>query len=196
LSGSSAFLDLMNRVRAGDEAAATELVRLYERTIRRTVRIWLVDARMRRVFDSMDICQSVLGSFFVRAALGQFQLDRPEQLVRLLISMARHKLADQVRRQRADCRDNRRLEADDIHSQSIVAVGATPSRQIAARDLLQEVRIRLSEEERGLADRRALGREWPEIAAELGGNPEALRKKLTRAVNRVARELGLDEATP
>src|SRR5262249_1765144 len=120
----------MNRVRAGDEAAATELVRLYERTIRRTVRIWLVHARMRRVFDSLDISQPVLGSFFVRAALGQFKLDRPEQLVRLLISMARHKLADQVRRQRANCRDNRRLEADDVHSQSIVAVGATPSRQI------------------------------------------------------------------
>jgi RNA polymerase sigma-70 factor (ECF subfamily) len=196
LSGTSAFLELMNRVRAGDEAAATELVRLYERTIRRTVRIWLIDTRMRRLFDSMDICQSVLGSFFVRAALGQFQLDRPEQLVRLLISMARHKLTDQVRRQQAECRDNRRLEADDVHCQSIVAAGATPSRQIAARDLLQEVRKRLTEEERLLADRRSLGREWPEIAAELGGNPEALRKKLTRAVNRVARELGLDEATP
>ena len=31
------------------------------------------------------------------------------------------------------------------------------------------------------------------VAAELGGSPEALRKKLTRAVARVAEQLGLDE---
>jgi RNA polymerase sigma-70 factor (ECF subfamily) len=39
----------------------------------------------------MDICQSVLASFFVRAAVGQFELDRPEPLVGLLIGMARNK---------------------------------------------------------------------------------------------------------
>jgi RNA polymerase sigma factor (sigma-70 family) len=188
-----AFHDLMQRVRAGDEQAATELVRDYEKTIRRTVRIWLIDARLRRLFDSMDICQSVLGSFFVRAALGQYQLDRPEQLVNLLVSMARHKLASQVRRQQAGRRDNRRLEAEDVHEQELLAADASPSRQVAGRDLLQAFRQRLSEEERQLADRRARGQEWAQIAAELGGNPEALRKKLTRALNRVSRELGLDE---
>ena len=32
----------------------------------------------------MDICQSVMASFFVRAALGQYQLNTPEQLLNLL----------------------------------------------------------------------------------------------------------------
>jgi RNA polymerase sigma-70 factor (ECF subfamily) len=189
-----AFHNLMQRVRAGDEQAATELVRNYERTIRRTVRIWLIDARLRRLFDSMDICQSVLGSFFVRVALGQYQLDKPEQLVNLLVSMARHKLASQVRRQQAGRRDNRRLEAEDVHEQELLAADASPSRQVAGRDLLQAFRARLSDDERQLADRRARGQEWPQIAAEVGGNPEALRKKLTRALNRVSRDLGLEES--
>jgi RNA polymerase sigma-70 factor (ECF subfamily) len=52
----------------------------------------------------------------------------------------------------------------------------------------------LSPEERDLADQRALNRDWAQIAAERGATPEALRKKLTRAINRVAHELGLENA--
>ena len=40
----------------------------------------------------MDICQSVLGSFFVRAATGQYKLETPEHLLKLLTTMARNKL--------------------------------------------------------------------------------------------------------
>ena len=52
---------------------------------------------------------------------------------------------------------------------------------------------RLSKEERRLADLRAAGREWADIADDLGGTAEARRKQLTRAISRVSRELGLDE---
>ena len=31
----------------------------------------------------MDICQSVFTSFFVRAALGQYEIEKPAQLLRL-----------------------------------------------------------------------------------------------------------------
>jgi RNA polymerase sigma-70 factor (ECF subfamily) len=182
----------MQRVRTGDQQAAAELVRSYERVIRRTVRIWLTDVRLRRVFDSMDICQSVLGSFFVRAALGEYELDGPEQLVRLLVQMTRNKLTDEVRRQQAGRRDNRRLQGGNIHDHEPVGTEPDPSRQAASRDLLEAVRSRLTPEERQLADQRALGREWPEVAARLGGDPGTLRKKLTRAIDRVSDELGLD----
>src|SRR5437763_17042036 len=104
------FAELIGRVRTGDQDAAAALVRRYEPAIRRAVRIRLADSRLGRVLDSMDICQSVMASFFVRAALGQYELQAPEQLLKLLASMARHKLADQVDRERAACRDNRRAE--------------------------------------------------------------------------------------
>ena len=45
----------------------------------------------------MDIGQSVMGSFFLRAALGEYDLDRPEDLIRLLISMTRNKVIDAMR---------------------------------------------------------------------------------------------------
>jgi DNA-directed RNA polymerase specialized sigma24 family protein len=188
----NAFQDLIRRVRAGDPEAATALVRRYEPAIRRIVRLRLRDRRLRRSFDSLDICQSVLHSFFARAALGQFDFHRPKDLLNLLAKMAQWKLGHQVEHEQAQRRDHRRLV--DLEGQPDPAVaGNTPSQIVAAKDLLQEVRKRLSEEELRLVDLRALGREWEDIARELGGNPASLRKKLARALDRVARELGLDE---
>jgi RNA polymerase sigma-70 factor (ECF subfamily) len=51
----------------------------------------LTDPRLRRVLDTVDVCQSVLGGF-VRAAAGQFDLEQPEQLVKLLTTMARNRI--------------------------------------------------------------------------------------------------------
>ena len=190
----SLFRDLIAKVRAGNEAAAAELVRLYEPAIRRAARIRLVDSRLRRVFDSMDISQSVFASFFVRAALGQYELKNPEQLLKLLVSMSRKKLADHARRQRAARRDYRRQRTGEQAETHFIAGDASPSDQVSARELLLEFRKRLSLEERRLADQRADGQEWVQIAEAQGGSAEALRKKLARAVDRVAHELGMDES--
>ena len=75
------FVELIRRVRAGDEQASAELVRLYEPAIRVAVRARLTDPRLRRLLDSTDVCQSVLGNFFGRAASGQFEIKDPKQLV-------------------------------------------------------------------------------------------------------------------
>src|SRR4051812_2324040 len=59
------FVDLVRLVRAGDEHASAELVRRYAPAIRIAVHARLRDPRLRRVLDSLDVCQSVLGNFFV-----------------------------------------------------------------------------------------------------------------------------------
>jgi RNA polymerase sigma-70 factor (ECF subfamily) len=186
--------ELLRRVRAGDGLAAAELVRLYEPQIRLEVRLRLRDPRLRRAFDSLDICQSVLASFFLRLAAGAYEADRPERLLAFLIGMTRNKLAGAVRRERAQRRDNRRVEgASAAELQGLAAPGPSPSQQVAWQELLRELRGRLTPEERQLADRRAEGREWAAIAAELGGTAEGRRKQLSRAVGRVLRELGLED---
>src|SRR3954466_778564 len=98
MAENAAFDKLIQQVRGGDEAAAEELVRQYEPAIRRAVRVRLVNPGWRRVVDSVDICQSVMGSFFVRAALGQYDLNSPEQLAGLLVRLARNKVTDLARR--------------------------------------------------------------------------------------------------
>src|SRR4051794_15276428 len=186
MSNSGTFAEFVGRIRAGDERAAADLVGRYAPVIRVAVRTRLGDRRLRRVLDTMDICQSVLKSFFVRAAAGQYDLEQPEQLVRLLVAIARNKVALQARRQRAGNRDFRRdvpLAAGDW---DVAGVGPSPSRVASGRELLAEFRRRLSAEERCLADFRAAGRDWAAIAAELGGTAQARRMQLARALERVA----------
>jgi RNA polymerase sigma-70 factor (ECF subfamily) len=192
MNDADAFRDLIYRVRAGEQHAAAELVRRYEPAVRRVVRLRLANDRLGRLLDSMDICQSVLASFFVRAALGQYQLDTPEQLLKLLAAMARNKLIDQSRKRRAEQGAHSPGRDAPPAVEEVADATASPSHQAAARDLLERFRAHLSEDERLLADRRALGREWADIAAELGGSPEALRKKLTRAISRVSLQMGLE----
>ncbi len=191
MSADDSFRDLIRRVRGGDDAAAAELVRLYEPTIRLVVRRRLHDPSLRRVFDSVDICQSVLASFFVRAALGQYVLDTPEQLLKLLATMARNKLIDQVGKQRAARRDHRLLKEGGQETDA-VDPHRTPSEIAASRDLLEQVRRRLSDDERRLADLRAAGREWADIAQEVGGTADGVRMRLSRALDRVSQEMGLE----
>jgi RNA polymerase sigma factor (sigma-70 family) len=193
MSDEAGFRNLIRRVRAGDEAAAAELLRQYEPEIKRLVRVRLTDPRIRRALDSMDVCQSVLANFFVRAAAGQFDLDEPGQLLKLLMRMTQNKVRDHVRRLKAECRDVRRCECGGPEALAEVAgQDATPSHIVAGRELLQEVRRRLSAEERYLAEQREQGRNWNDLAAELNKSPDALRHQLSRGLDRVAAELGLD----
>jgi RNA polymerase sigma-70 factor (ECF subfamily) len=192
-SEAALFADLIRRVRAGEEAAAAELVRRYEPAIQRVVRVHLRDPRLRRVLDSMDVCQSVLATFFVRANLGQYELDSPESLLKLLATIARNKLINQANRQQAARRDHRRDQVLNDRDALLEDPRSDPGQQAAARELLEKVRERLSDDERRLAEQRGLGNSWAEIAAANNGTPEGLRKKLSRAVERAMRELGLDE---
>jgi RNA polymerase sigma factor (sigma-70 family) len=192
MSDGGTFAEFLRRVRAGDDQAAAELVRRYEPVIRVVVRTRLGDPRLRRVLDSMDLCQSVLASFFVRAAAGQYDLRQPEQLVQLLAAIARNKVAYQARRQRAGPRDVRRDVPLAAGEWDVAGAEPSPSRVASGRELLAEFRRRLSDEERRLADLRAEGRGWAEIAAVLGGTAPARRMQLARARDRVAQEMGLE----
>ena len=89
MAHSEDFQTAIRQIRNGDEDAAAELVHSFEPLVRREIRLGLKDRRLARVFDSMDVCQSVLASFFVRTAAGEYDLDSPQQLAGLLVQMAR-----------------------------------------------------------------------------------------------------------
>jgi hypothetical protein len=109
--------------------------------------------------------------------------------------MARNKLARQVRRHRAGRRDYRRSEArEPDYLEGRPAADPSPSRLVAGRELLEEFRRRLTDEERQLADLRAQGFAWAEIVAQVGGTPAARSKQLVRALDRVEQQL--EESEP
>jgi RNA polymerase sigma-70 factor (ECF subfamily) len=187
------FQELIARVRRGDGEAAASLVRRYESAIRRAARFRLGNARLNAVLDSLDICQSVLASFFVRAAAGQYEITEPEQLLRLLVRMARNKVVDHARKEQAERRSHRQVPLGAGAREEVVAAVPGPDEAAVSRELFAEVYRRLSTEERRLVDLRNAGQAWASIAGEQGASAVALRKQFSRALNRVARQLGIDD---
>jgi len=188
----SSFDELIRRVGSGDEQAATRLVRDFEPVVRRVLRARLRGARARCDFDSLDICQSVLAIFFVRVAAGEYDLKEPDDLIKLLLTMTRNKLAEKMRHQHRLRRDSRRT-VGGVEELALANREPTPSSVVAGKELLEQARQRLSEEERQLVELRGQGLSWEEVAASLGGTAGARRNQLARALDRVAVELRIDE---
>src|SRR5262245_40447311 len=194
MSQSQPFADFLRRIRSGDEQAAVELVRRYEPLIRREVRLGISDGRLNRAFDSVDVCQSVLASFFARAANGQYDLDSPEELVGLLMTMARNKLASLARREHRLRRDLRRVAATQPEElEQLEDNAASPSEIVLGRELVARMWAELTDDERQIADLRCEGLGWEQVAERLGGNAQARRMQLARGIERAAQQLGLEE---
>ena len=192
MSPDPSFDELIRRVGSGDEQAAAQLVRDFEPVVRRVLRSRLRGGRRGSEFDSMDICQSVLAIFFVRVAAGQYDLKEPDDLIKLLLTMTRNKVAEKMRRQHRLRRDSRRT-VGGVEELALAGRDPTPSSVVAGKELLEQARQRLSEEERQLVELRGQGLSWEEVAASLGGTAGARRNQLARALDRVAQELRLDE---
>lgn len=187
------FHDFIARVRHGDADAAAAIVRHYEPQLRRLVRLRLTDPHLRRLYDSGDICQSVMANFFVRASLGQYQFDEPGKLLSLLATMARNRLLNLARDRKAE--KNARAGGDHELLHTAADDAPNPTHVLACKELLQKARDLLSPDEARLAELRQADRTWNEIADELNDSPEKLRKKYSRALDRVARQLGLLESS-
>ncbi|MCI0684043.1 MAG: ECF-type sigma factor [Gemmataceae bacterium] len=188
------FHELMQHVRSGSQEAAAELVRQYQPVILKFVRIRLFRLRLHYVVENTDISQAVLADFFNGVTRGQFHIGSPVELVKLLVRMARNQVTDKARRHKARRRDSGRLEtglADGFLDQ-VQDRAPSPSNIVAGHELIRKILSRLTSEERFLADERARAKDWATIAAECNSTPEALRKKLFRAIQRVAGELGLN----
>jgi RNA polymerase sigma factor (sigma-70 family) len=187
------FLELMQRVRAGDESAALELHATYADQLQRIIRVRLTQPALRRQMDSIDICQSVFADFFVRTALGEYDLRSPTELIKLLATMGRHRLIQHAQKQRAARRDIRRIEGGAVEDFAIPGGDGTPSQIVSARELLQRCQDRLTDDERALLEQRRDGYGWQEIAAATGKSAEAVRKQYERAIKRISGELGRGE---
>jgi RNA polymerase sigma-70 factor (ECF subfamily) len=182
---------LLERIRSGDQQAATELVRRYEPALRRTIRLRLRDRHLRRRLDSSDVCQSVLVRFLQRIAAGQYDLHTPEDVLKLLATMARNQVVNEALHQQAAKRDYRRQADSPETNSDLAARGSSPSQHVAAEELLSKARDLISPAEWRLLELRKEGREWAQIAHLLGGTAEGLRKQLARAVARVTEALGV-----
>jgi RNA polymerase sigma factor (sigma-70 family) len=184
------FADFLRRIRAGDDAAAVELVHRFEPLIRRETRLRMGDDRLNRAFDSLDVSQSVFANFFHSAATGKYVLDSPDQLVRLLVRMARNRLVSRIRKERRLVRDVGRVAGEPSALDHVADAQPSPSEIVSRKEALELLKTSLSDEEHQIFELRRTGLSWDEIATRLGGSSQARRMQLSRGLDRLERCLG------
>ena len=187
------FAEFVRRIRAGDEQAAAELVRQYEPLVRREIRLGLTEPSLCRVLDSMDICQSVMASFFVQAACGRYDLEEPGQVIKLLIGMA--PTSSPLRCARTGPATGRAPAGGDRRGR-IESSGPRGGHSQSDRRRPRSAPCRARAIQRGrtpVGRAARWGQDWAGIALEMGGTAEARRHQLTRALDRVTQQLGLND---
>ena len=127
--------ELLERFRAGEAAAASEIFDRYVHRLLRLVKARISPPLGRRI-DPDDVLQSAYRSFFLHARDGEFKLQNAGDLWRLLAAIALHKLQHQVERHTAG-RRNIGNEAGQLPSgylHSIVAREPSPDEVAALID--------------------------------------------------------------
>lgn len=184
------FLNLLARVRGGDEAAAAELVQRYERAVLRSVRSRLGKS-MRSAMDSMDVMQSVHRSLLTGVKNERFQFASPQQLIGLAMVMVQRKVARHWRKLKqlptalgepAQAHATLPLETLPSHE-------SPPAETVAANDLLDQLLGQLGDFDQQLVRLKLQGHTSAETAAILDKEPAFVRMRWSR-LRQTLRERG------
>lgn len=187
------FLALLVRVRESDEAAASELVRRYERAVLRSVRSRL-GHNMRGALDSVDVLQSVHRSLLLGIKNERYQVTSPQQLIGLAVVMVQRKVARQWRKLKrlpTTALDDSRRD-DDSPIDRIASDDPTPSQVVSAAELLERSLAQLDELDQQLVRLKLNGLSSVEAAAILGRDPAFVRVRWTRLRQKL-RKRGLNK---
>jgi RNA polymerase sigma factor (sigma-70 family) len=180
--------DLLDRWRAGDQAAAADLYRRYAPRLRSLAR-QQIGPRLRPRLDPDDVMLSVLDTVLRRIARGEYAVDHSGTLWNLLEAIAKNKIRKQAEFHGAGKRDVGRevhLSPDDVPAD---ALGREPAPEEAAvlADELEKIRQRLSPGDFEIFQLQFAGHTWPEIADRLHCARQTVRYKAQR-IERLLRQ--------
>ncbi len=177
-------IELLERWRAGDPDAETELFRRYTARLVALARRRLSKKIAVRV-DPEDVVQSAYRSFVNAVREDRFIVERPGDLWRLLASLTLHKALHQVRRHRSLKRSVNREEEcalDDNGRATIpramLAKSPTASDAAVAVEELERALRKLSPAHRLIVELRLQGSHVREIADHVGRSERLIRKVL------------------
>jgi RNA polymerase sigma factor (sigma-70 family) len=173
------FAELMKQVRAGSDEAAWELVDRYQKDVFRFVRRSL-HVSLRAKFDSVDFVQIVWASFF-RSPDRLQGIEKPEQFIAFLATVAKFKVLTEMRRRQTAKYDvNREQLIDDTTQPRHVD---TPSAVAVARERWQRIVASENSKVREIVGLRLQGATFVEIAQQLSVHERTARKAIERLVN-------------
>jgi RNA polymerase sigma-70 factor (ECF subfamily) len=167
----------------GDEDAARKLFDRYAEQLVLLARK-RISQRLASRIDPEDIVQSVFRTFFHRAKQGQFHLDDPEDVVKLLARITVHKTFRQIAFHKRAKRDAtaEAPRGDDAQDLLLKLVTGEPTPEEAAEfvDNLEHFFNRLKDEERRILEMRMESYSNVEIAKHLGITDRKIRRIMER----------------
>lgn len=191
MSDDASFAELIARVRARDVEAMEEILLRFGPTILRTARMRMFNSRLRRMYESADIANSVMKSFLLRIADegNTWKIDEPADLANLLISMTDRKVISKIRRETAKKRGGGQTD-EPIDDGSFIGDGRPTPEEIA---ILKEEAAHcwalLDPDAQKIFELRYQDEQsWNEIGEKLGISGEACRKKLDRSLDEVRKQ--------
>jgi RNA polymerase sigma-70 factor (ECF subfamily) len=178
---------LLQRFRHGCQDAATQLYLRYARRLQGLVRAQLSPPLAQRV-DVDDLVQSVFGSFFRRASRGYYDVPAGEELWRLFLVIALHKIRNQAAYHQADKRDHRRT---DTGAQISDLCAPDDGAAFAFLQMaIDEALARLPPSHKQLVELRIEGYEIADLAQQTGRSKRTVERLLQEARARLAELLG------
>lgn len=181
------FDQLMTRLRAGDDAAATEVFHRFAHRLIGLARSQL-DHLIRQKVDPEDILQSVYQSFFTRHAQGHFEVDGWDSLWGLLTVITVRKCAYRRKYYRAACRDVERESAPDpavAGAFDSVASDPTPSQAARLTETVEQVMRELVDREQDIFRLSLQGYDTEEISGRVGRTERTVQRVLKRIRQRL-----------
>jgi len=174
------FCLLMDRIRAGDSAAARELTDRFGSHLLLIVRRFL-GRDLRSRFESVDFTQTIWKSFFAnREELAG--VNTPEALAAYLATMARNKVVRQVRRHvnAAKRQVSREERFDHAKGEATPGREPTPSKVVIAQEVWERLHDGASPEVRQILELRLAGLTMVEVAEQIGVSERTVRRILDR----------------
>ena len=192
------FADVMDRLRAGDEAAAHEV---FQRFVRKLVRLARrqFDAVLRRKVDPEDVVQSAFKSFFLRYGIGKLEVRDWDNLWGLLTIITLRKCLDRVEYHHAERRDVQREAAARPGTAGTepwweaVAREPRPEEAVVLAETVELLLRGLDEDERPILEMSLQGYTTQEISEHLG-RPERSVRRLRERVKKQLQRLQLADA--
>ncbi len=189
----SEFSEIVRRAAHGDGEARSQLFDRVAREGREAAQLLAMARRLlprgdraREFLESRDLIQSALRTGWLD--LTQFHGRTPGEFLAWIRTILRNKLSHAVRRQRPEVREQADLP-DRPSSETAVDPLAVMMRD-EVRDRVRSAVERLPKDQRVVLDMRLSGLTAPEIAERLGLNADAVRKRESRAAERLREALG------
>jgi RNA polymerase sigma factor (sigma-70 family) len=184
------FGQLMAELARGSEEAAWQIAHAYTPHVLRAVRRTLPSS-IRSKLDSEDLAQMIWASLLLKGT-DLAELHSPQQLINLLVRIARYKTVDAYRHYTTNQKRDHRRESPLSSLKPASSTGVdrqlldqepSPSHIVRFRDDWQHILKSLSERDREILRHRMNGETYAEIAQKAGVGITTVRNVLEHIVS-------------